>query len=221
MGHGRKLEAHHCCRYRGLLHRRCLPHRVAITDIEIAPGRRPPPQGDINNLLDSIQEIGLRTPVTLRRLPGESAKFILGPGLVRFEAVKCLGWSHVDAFIETSDEVDARLWIIDENLSRSEVTVLERARLLAERGELLRQKKAGQLAHPGGHQPADKGISSTARELGLMRRISRHVVVTDDELVATTLWVAHTHCFDQFRISPRLCLTSPERNCGKTTLLTY
>ena len=53
----------------------------------------------------------------------------------------------------------------------------------------------------------------------LFRRINRHVILTEDEAVATTLWVAHTHCYNRFRMSPRLRLTSPERGCGKTTLL--
>ena len=53
----------------------------------------------------------------------------------------------------------------------------------------------------------------------LFQRIRRHVVLSDHEAVAVTLWVAHTHCFRQFRVSPRLGITSPERGCGKTTLL--
>jgi len=32
-------------------------------------------------------------------------------------------------------------------------------------------------------------------------------------------WAVHTHCFALFRHSPRLALTSPEKRCGKTTLL--
>jgi hypothetical protein len=34
-----------------------------------------------------------------------------------------------------------------------------------------------------------------------------------------TLWEAHCHCFEAFEISPRLDVTSPEKGCGKTTLL--
>ena len=53
----------------------------------------------------------------------------------------------------------------------------------------------------------------------LCKRIRRHVVLSGEEAVAVTLWTAHTHCFEQFRVSPRLGITSPERGCGKTTLL--
>ena len=33
------------------------------------------------------------------------------------------------------------------------------------------------------------------------------------------LWEAHCHCFQAFDITPRLNVTSPEKGCGKTTLL--
>ena len=66
----------------------------------------------------------------------------------------------------------------------------------------------------------DKPRSGGERILDrLCKRIRQHVVLSDQEAIAVTLWVAHTHCFEQFRVSPRLCITSPERGCGKTTLL--
>jgi Protein of unknown function (DUF3631) len=37
--------------------------------------------------------------------------------------------------------------------------------------------------------------------------------------IAVPLWILHTHVYDQFMHTPRLFLTSPVRNCGKTTLL--
>ncbi len=37
--------------------------------------------------------------------------------------------------------------------------------------------------------------------------------------VALALWVLHAHAHDAFMISPVLCVRSPERGCGKTTLL--
>src|SRR5262249_5427869 len=36
---------------------------------------------------------------------------------------------------------------------------------------------------------------------------------------AIALWTVHTHCFQAFRLSPRLNLQSPEPGCGKTTAL--
>src|SRR5262245_54554247 len=62
---------------------------------------------------------------------------------------------------------------------------------------------------PGAPTPAD-----TVRAM-----IEDYVVLDPHEYVATTLWVIHTHIFDQFMVTPRLSLTSPVRSCGKTTML--
>lgn len=49
--------------------------------------------------------------------------------------------------------------------------------------------------------------------------IRRHVVMSDHAVVAVALWVMHTHLIGDLPISPRLAITSPEKGCGKTTLL--
>jgi hypothetical protein len=56
--------------------------------------------------------------------------------------------------------------------------------------------------------------------LDLIKEIlRRHLHLTEHQLVALTLWVAHTFCYAQFSVTPRLALLSPVRSCGKTTLL--
>ncbi len=49
--------------------------------------------------------------------------------------------------------------------------------------------------------------------------IGRHVVMSDHAADAAALWVLHTHLVQNFAVSPRLAITSPEKGCGKTTLL--
>ena len=49
--------------------------------------------------------------------------------------------------------------------------------------------------------------------------IRRHVAMTDHARDACALWTVHTHALDQFFITPRLCVRSPVKGCGKTTLL--
>jgi Protein of unknown function (DUF3631) len=65
------------------------------------------------------------------------------------------------------------------------------------------------------HEPIDGG------ELlrGLSVAIRRHVVMPDHVADAAAMWVVHTYIVDCFGISPRLAITSPEKSCGKTTLL--
>ena len=49
--------------------------------------------------------------------------------------------------------------------------------------------------------------------------IARHVVLPPAAADAIALWVLHAHAIDAARFAPRLLLHSPERRCGKTTML--
>jgi len=44
-------------------------------------------------------------------------------------------------------------------------------------------------------------------------------VLPPEAIVAVTLFVVYAHAFEAWSISPRLAITSPEMQCGKTTLL--
>ena len=50
--------------------------------------------------------------------------------------------------------------------------------------------------------------------------IRRHVSVTYDSAVAMALWTIFTYAHDAFSVSPLLCFCSPEKRCGKTTVMT-
>jgi putative DNA primase/helicase len=54
---------------------------------------------------------------------------------------------------------------------------------------------------------------------GLVNAVRNHIVVDDEDRVATSLWAIAAHAFRSFPIFPRLFVTSPEMQCGKTTLL--
>jgi hypothetical protein len=49
--------------------------------------------------------------------------------------------------------------------------------------------------------------------------IRRYVVLNESDTLAVSLWVLHAYCFELFMCTPRLAITSPEKRCGKTTLL--
>jgi hypothetical protein len=49
--------------------------------------------------------------------------------------------------------------------------------------------------------------------------IKRHVVLPANSAETVALWALHTHCFNCFGHSPRAAITSPEKQCGKSTLL--
>ncbi len=53
----------------------------------------------------------------------------------------------------------------------------------------------------------------------LVRCIGRYVVMGSAEADAVAIWALATHTFMSFFIFPRLLVTSPEKRCGKSTLL--
>jgi putative DNA primase/helicase len=54
----------------------------------------------------------------------------------------------------------------------------------------------------------------------IVATIGRYVVLDQTQSDAVALWVLHTHAFDAAYVSPRVAITSPQKRCGKTTLLT-
>jgi hypothetical protein len=48
---------------------------------------------------------------------------------------------------------------------------------------------------------------------------TRHVVLPPHGADIIAVWVVHTHCFECARHTPRLHIQSPEKGCGKTTVL--
>ena len=53
----------------------------------------------------------------------------------------------------------------------------------------------------------------------LLAAIQRHLSMQTGCAEAVALWTVYTHCFEAMTIAPRLAIVSPEKQCGKTTLL--
>ena len=56
-----------------------------------------------------------------------------------------------------------------------------------------------------------------AQEIHALLR--RYTILPEGGYEAVTLWAVGSYVYDAFRIFPKLCLSSPEKRCGKTTLL--
>ena len=132
-------------------------------------------QASFEVIIKSLSLLGLQSPITVRR--DEKLRAEVSPtavalvlGYYRFEAAKALGWDFIDGFVIGVDETEARIQQLIENLCRAELTALERAEAVTELVDLVRQRdEAGQLAHPRGRQPHDRGISWASRVLGFTR----------------------------------------------------
>lgn len=64
-----------------------------------------------------------------------------------------------------------------------------------------------------------RAVDGAALLEDIVAQIERHVRLAREAALAVALWTMHAHCFDAFTISPRLGIVSPEKRCGKTTLL--
>ena len=53
----------------------------------------------------------------------------------------------------------------------------------------------------------------------IVETINRYVALSSAAAIATALWCVYAHAFEAFYISPRLAIVSPEKRCGKSTLL--
>jgi ParB family chromosome partitioning protein len=85
-----------------------------------------------------------------------------------------LGWKQIDCIIIKGGKFQRQLWTIAENLHRSDLTALQHSEHLAKWKRLVKKfDGGGQAAQPGGHQRTDKGISSTAKKLGVSRETVR------------------------------------------------
>ena len=65
-------------------------------------------------------------------------------------------------------------------------------------------------------EPVDGAVVLT----NIAEAIQRHMAIRDVDSYAVALWCAHTHVFNVFSHTPRLAITAPAPECGKTVLLT-
>ena len=68
-------------------------------------------------------------------------------------------------------------------------------------------------------EPWPEPVDGDALADELRDQIKRYVWLPDGAAEVITLWILHTHVFEAWRSSPRQFITSPEKGCGKTTLL--
>lgn len=103
---------------------------IAIEDIKVENRLRVADPAEVQRMAESIEQIGLQTPITVRRTADDD--IVLVSGLHRLQAVRALGWDKMQCRIAPIDEQTARLWEISENLHRAELSKLERDEQIVE-----------------------------------------------------------------------------------------
>jgi hypothetical protein len=155
-------------------------------------------QKEVARLADSIRQIGLQVPISVRIVPElngdgtvEKDVPILVVGLHRLEAAKSLCMDTIACVVANCTETEAKLWEIDENLCRAELTELERDEHLLKRKQIYEQlhpetKQGGLPGAPGGGKTkAAKSTSFVAQTANktktpqrtIRRRVSRAVKI--------------------------------------------
>jgi ParB family chromosome partitioning protein len=119
--------------------------RIPLADIDEPknPGRVAMDTGKMDELKDSMREIGLLQPILLRRVDG---RYEIEAGHRRFLAAKALGWSEMHALVFKDDEIVAGAAMLAENIIREDMSAAEEAILFAEAQESLKLDEAGLVA---------------------------------------------------------------------------
>jgi ParB-like chromosome segregation protein Spo0J len=110
--------------------RRRIKVKVKIEEIWIGDRKREADSKKVNEIADSIKEIGLINPITVDQ------NYNLIAGLHRLRACETLGWIEVECNVTDLKGLKAELAEIDENLIRNEYHFTERGEHLKRRKEI-------------------------------------------------------------------------------------
>jgi Protein of unknown function (DUF3631) len=132
--------------------------------------------------------------------------------------------------IETNDEAEiarlAKLPPFDYDREREAAAERLKCRLStldaavnAARGNGLSTAGKGRAIQLATRKPWDTEVDGAALLDALKAAIQRHVIIDGNAADAVALWILASYAFNAFFIFPRLLITSPEKRCGKSTLI--
>ena len=141
----------------------------------------------VGTIAESMEKIGLRTPISVRYYSerpdgfpagGTDDALVLMTGAHRLAAAKRLGWEKIECFVHyEGDEIDAQLWEIAENLHRAELSALERDEQVALWVRLNKERvNASQVGTHNKRGQVPGGVNAAARELGIGKNDAHRAV---------------------------------------------
>jgi len=170
--------------------------RVSLALLRDSAQPRDLVQANVDMLRASIEQVGLIQPIRVRpagvivRGLGEQG-FQIVAGHHRVAAARALGWTEIDAIVDTAEHLQAELMEIDENLCRAELTASQRAQAIKRRRQIWEalhpaEIQVGKVCPPesatGYKQPPpqEKGFAaSTAAVCESKSQINRHLARAD------------------------------------------
>ena len=127
---------------------------------------------EMNNLIESVQEHGIMSPLIVRPLEGTTDQYEIISGHRRFRAAQKAGLSEVPAFIRPVSRDEAAIMLVDSNLHREHILPSEKAHAYKLKMEAM--NKQGQRSDLTSAQVATKYDS--AAEIGKQANESRDTV---------------------------------------------
>ena len=82
---------------------------------------------EMNNLIESVQQQGIMTPLIVRPLEGTTDEYEIISGHRRFRAAQKAGLTEVPAFIRPVSRDEAAIMVVDSNLHREHLLPAEKA----------------------------------------------------------------------------------------------
>ena len=171
---------------------------IPIPSIKVENRLRPLNAEKVAELAESIAQVGLLQPIGVR--PDGTLVY----GYHRLEACKQLGWTEIPAVVVDGDDLRAELAEIDENLIRSELTVLEQSEHIGRRKRIYEQlypHAKPEVQRLRGLKPFQNPsavnltalevstpkvptfVQDTAQKLGVSERTARRLVQIDSGLL--------------------------------------
>ena len=145
--------------------------KIQIFQIKVNEGRRVIDPEAVQELANSISEVGLMSPITV------DLDYTLIAGLRRLEAAKRLGWREIECTVSNIDGLLAEMAEIDENIIRRGFDQMEACEQLARRKEIY------EIFHP----ETKKGISQAiGMNLAQGNNVSAPGALTSESFVSDT-----------------------------------
>ena len=152
--------------------------QISIEAIDTAGRRRPVNEAGVAALMADIKARGLRVPIEVAKVK-ESGRFRLVSGLHRLTAFRDLGRETIPAFVVSGNLLELRRDELLENLTRNELSKLERAQFLAELKRV----------HLEMHPEAGRGGDRRSEEFQIANMADRSWAAT---AIARTGWTLRT-----------------------------
>jgi ParB/RepB/Spo0J family partition protein len=161
--------------------------KIAIERITIPENHRPLDSGKVEEIADSIKQVGLMTPICVQLRKGVA---ILVFGRHRLEACRRLGWEKITAAepVDTlppeclGDDTAVEMMEIAENLYRSDLTTSQRNEHIARWVDLLEKRKpdievAASISKKPGRKPS-RAVVTVGKLSGLGTQTVKEAIKT-------------------------------------------